>query len=78
MNDYEIILHALRGMQSGSDRTAAYEALQRVVTTEQRRTKIMESLVEAMGQLRLDTKYLVFDLESTRRERDEFQKKLGE
>ena len=28
-------------------------------------------ILEALGQLRLDMKYLMFDLESTRRERDE-------
>lgn len=29
-------------------------------------------------QLRLDMKYLMFDLEATRRERDEFRRKLEE
>jgi hypothetical protein len=33
---------------------------------------------EALSQLRLDTKYLVFDLEATRRERDEYQRQLKE
>jgi hypothetical protein len=33
---------------------------------------------EALGQLRLDMKYLVFDLEATRRERDEFLEKLNQ
>lgn len=36
-----------------------------------RRRRILALVQEALGQLRLDTKYLVFDLESTRRERDE-------
>jgi len=35
-----------------------------------RRTRIIELVQEALQQLRLDTKYLVFDLECTRRERD--------
>jgi hypothetical protein len=31
---------------------------------------------EALSQLRLDMKYLVFDLEATRRERDGYRKDL--
>jgi len=78
MNDHEILLHALRGMVSGQERTAAYEALQRIVATEQRRNKILSAVSDALGQLRLDMKYLIFDLESTRRERDELIRKLEE
>jgi len=36
-----------------------------------RRRRILALVQEALGQLRLDMKYLMFDLESTRRERDE-------
>lgn len=36
-----------------------------------RRSKILNIVQEALSQLRLDMKYLVFDLEATRRERDE-------
>lgn len=35
-----------------------------------RRKKILGAVRSAIGQLRLDMKYLVFDLEATRRERD--------
>jgi hypothetical protein len=31
----------------------------------------------SLGQLRLDMKYLMFDLEATRRERDELKRELG-
>ena len=34
---------------------------------------ILALVQEALGQLRLDMKYLMFDLEATRRERDEFK-----
>ena len=34
------------------------------------RTTALTLIQEALGQLRLDMKYLVFDLEATRRERD--------
>ena len=44
--------------------------------TQDRRTKILEVVQEALSQLRLDMKYLLFDLEATRRERDELQRQL--
>ena len=42
-----------------------------VKETDARRTRILRLCQEALGQLRLDLKYLVFDLEATRRERDQ-------
>ena len=43
-----------------------------------RKRRIMGMVQSALGQLRLDMKYLVFDLEATRQERDELKKRLGE
>ena len=43
-----------------------------------RRTKIMKLVQEALAQLRLDMKYLVFDLEATKRERDELRRRLDD
>jgi hypothetical protein len=51
-------------------------AFQRVVESTNRRRKILQLVQESIGQLRLDMKYLVFDLEATRRERDRFQEQL--
>ncbi|MBS0208891.1 MAG: transcriptional regulator [Planctomycetes bacterium] len=48
----------------------------RVVESTKRRRKIMNLVQDALGQLRLDMKYLVFDLEATRRERDEYRQQL--
>ena len=45
-------------------------ALQRVMESTKRRRRILHLVQEALSQLRLDMKYLVFDLEATRRERD--------
>ena len=45
-------------------------ALGRVVENTQRRRRILTTIQDAIGQLRLDMKYLMFDLEATRRERD--------
>jgi len=41
----------------------------RVVDSTKRRRRILNLVQEALSQLRLDMKYLVFDLEATRRER---------
>ena len=50
--------------------------LDRVVESTSRRRRILSLVQDALGQLRLDMKYLMFDLEATRRERDECQKQL--
>jgi hypothetical protein len=50
--------------------------LTRVMDSNRRRRRILSLVQDALSQLRLDMKYLAFDLEATRRERDEFRKKL--
>ena len=45
--------------------------LARVIESTQRRRRILTLVQEALSQLRLDMKYLMFDLEATRRERDD-------
>ncbi|OHB68474.1 MAG: transcriptional regulator [Planctomycetes bacterium RBG_13_63_9] len=52
--------------------------LTRVIDSTKRRRRILSLVQDALGQLRLDMKYLAFDLEATRRERDEFRRKLEE
>ncbi|MCE9546911.1 MAG: transcriptional regulator [Planctomycetia bacterium] len=54
------------------------EILSRVVDSTRRRRRILNLVQEALGQLRLDMKYLMFDLEATRRERDEYRQQLEE
>jgi hypothetical protein len=44
--------------------------LLRVTESTRRRRRILNLVQEALAQLRLDMKYLMFDLEATRRERD--------
>jgi argininosuccinate lyase len=53
-------------------------ALERVVESTKRRRRILSLVQDALSQLRLDMKYLMFDLEATRRERDEYHAKLQE
>jgi hypothetical protein len=50
----------------------------RVIESTRRRRRILSLVQDALSQLRLDMKYLAFDLEATRRERDDYRKKLEE
>jgi hypothetical protein len=43
-----------------------------------RRRRILNLVQDALSQLRLDMKYLMFDLEATRRERDDFRQQLDD
>ena len=52
--------------------------LERVVESTKRRRRILSMVQDALSQLRLDMKYLMFDVEATRRERDEYQARLQE
>jgi hypothetical protein len=48
----------------------------RVIDSTRRRQRILALVQEALGQLRLDMKYLLFDLEATRRERNRYKETL--
>jgi hypothetical protein len=50
----------------------------RVLESTKRRRRILSLVQDALGQLRLDMKYLMFDLEATRRERDELRRQIEE
>ena len=67
-------IHAL----PAEHRQAIEPFLSRVIDSNRRRRRILLLVQDALSQLRLDMKYLAFDLEATRRERDEFRRKLGE
>jgi hypothetical protein len=49
-----------------------------VVESTRRRRRILNLVQDALSQLRLDMKYLLFDLEATRRERDDYRRQLGQ
>ncbi|TWU42493.1 transcriptional regulator [Novipirellula artificiosorum] len=59
-------------------RDAVAPALGRVIECSTRRRRILNLVQEALSQLRLDMKYLIFDLEATRRERDSYREQLEE
>ena len=50
----------------------------RVVDSVRHRRRILALVQEALSQLRLDIKYLMFDLEVTRKERDELREHLDD
>ena len=50
----------------------------RVVESTKRRRRILALVQDALSQLRLDMKYLMFDLEATRRERDDYRRQVEE
>lgn len=52
------------------------QPLDRVVEYTRRRRRILNLIQEALSQLRMDMKYLMFDLEATRRERDAYKNSL--
>ena len=61
---------------SGPQQAELDVAFQRIVESVRRRHRILMLVQEALAQLRLDIKYLMFDLEVTRRERDELRERM--
>ena len=53
-------------------------AFQRVVDSTHRRRRTLEVVQDALSQLRLDVKYLMFDLDATRQERDLLRQQMEE
>ena len=51
-----------------------YKALGRLVDGFERRRNVFKHVQETLEQMSLDLKYLLFDLEATRRERDEYRR----
>jgi DNA-binding transcriptional regulator GbsR (MarR family) len=53
-------------------------SLEKAVDGIRRRRRILKLVQDALSQLRMDMKYLVFDLEATRRERDAYRDRLDQ
>ena len=64
-----------QALESRRDLDIAFE---RVAESVQRRRRILNLVQEALAQLRLDVKYLIFDLDVTRRERDDLKAQIEE
>jgi hypothetical protein len=73
-----IELAAAIGQLPDAYRTQIEPIFERLARSIGRRQQILALVQEALGQLRLDMKYLMFDLEATRRERDAYQKQVEE
>jgi hypothetical protein len=74
-SELQELLHAVEALPAAY-REGVLSATQRVVEGAVRRRRILNLVQEALSQLRLDMKYLVFDLEATRRERDALRKQI--
>ena len=74
MADLAAAVHRL----PGEHREVIEPVLARVLDSTRRRRRILSLVQDALSQLRLDMKYLAFDLEATRRERDGYRRKLEE
>ena len=53
-----------------------YPVLDRLAACLERRQRILGYVQDSLNQMSLDLKYLIFDLEATRRERDEYRSLL--
>ena len=58
-------------------RVKAQSILKRIEQDTRRRRQLLLSIQESLSQMRLDMKYLMFDLEATRRERDAYREQSG-
>ena len=54
------------------------KAYRRAVGGMQHRQQVLSFIQGSISQLRLDMKYLIFDLDATRKERDEYRRRLEE
>lgn len=59
-------------------RPALEQCAERIIEFTRRRRRILNLVQEALGQLRLDMKYLMFDLDATRQERDQYKRALDD
>ncbi|HVV98688.1 MAG TPA: transcriptional regulator [Planctomycetaceae bacterium] len=62
----------------GAQQRDLEEVYQQVVESVRRRRRILALVQDALSQLRLDVKYLMFDLDVTRQERDELRQRMEE
>jgi len=55
-----------------------YRVLDRLAACLERRQRMLACVQDSLNQMNLDLKYLIFDLEATRRERDEYRSLVEE
>jgi hypothetical protein len=69
---------ALRALPESDAKISIENSFAKVLEAAARRRRTLFLVQEALSQLRLDLKYLMFDLEATRRERDQYRRRLEE
>ncbi|MFP6692231.1 MAG: transcriptional regulator [Pirellulales bacterium] len=74
-SDFQELVLAIDGLPS-EQKAPLLGLVDRVVASTRRRRKILTLVQDALSQLRLDMKYLMFDLDATRRERDDYRARL--
>ena len=57
-------------------RSGFYKVLDRLAACFERRQRMLGYVQDSLNQMSLDLKYLIFDLEATRRERDQYRQML--
>ena len=57
-------------------RSDMYRVIDRLAACFERRQCMLGYIQDTLNQMNLDLKYLIFDLEATRRERDEYRQML--
>ena len=73
------ILELLEAIESlpAEHRQTLEPVVHRVIESSWRRRRVLTTIQESISQLRLDMKYLMFDLEATRRERYALRERMG-
>jgi hypothetical protein len=55
---------------------AFYKQFRQLLDSFERRQQVLSYVQDTLNTMKLDIKYVVFDLEATRRERDEYKERL--
>ncbi len=72
--DLKVLTQAINTLQP-EIQTALQRPLIKLNNLLNHKVKVLKLVQNALGQLRVDVKYLMFDLEATRQERDDYKLK---
>lgn len=77
MTDLRPVVDFLRSCPDSAEKAHVCELVVGLMADLQRRQALLDECLETLQTVRVDVKYLMFDLESTRRERDLLRQELG-
>ena len=72
-HDLDLLVDAIYALPA-RERSTLLPLMDSVVDSTKRRQRVLTLVGDALEQVRMDMKYLIFDLEATRRERDKLLK----